>query len=47
LTTLSAPAPARFNFTRVVEQVKRLSAAKAAKAIFRVDIDMARLLALN
>jgi hypothetical protein len=47
LTTLSAPTPARINLTLVVEQAIRLSAAKAIKAVFRVDIDMLRFLALD
>ena len=38
---------ARLNLTLVVEQAIRLSAAKAAKAIVRVDIDMSRFLALD
>jgi hypothetical protein len=47
LTTLSAPTPARLNLTLVVEHAARLSAAKAIKAIVRVDIDMFRFLALD
>jgi hypothetical protein len=47
LTTLSAPTPARLTLTLIVEQAIRLSAAKAIKAIVRVDIDMLRFLALD
>jgi hypothetical protein len=47
LTTLSAPTPARLDLTLVVGQAIRLSAAKATKAIVRVDIDMLRFLALD
>jgi hypothetical protein len=39
--------PARFNLTLVVEQAKRLSAARAIRAAFRVDIDMLKFLALD
>jgi hypothetical protein len=47
LTTLSAATPARLNLTHFVEQAKRLSAANAIRAAFRVDINMLQFLALD